>query len=307
MIEALRLMLVNRPAVVANVLAFVVLALAERGVARTALWLLTGTAIGWFMELSSTRTGVPFGFYVYHTQSFAGELSAGGVPLFASFSFAALTYLGYSAACTLLSPLRGTGAAIRRHESDALVTSWRVLLLAALLIAWMDTVIDPLTLLGRYWHLGDLYHYDPPGPHFGVPLRNYGGWLITSLTIVGTNQLIDGWLRRSGRPPAPLYALPFQPLWSVGGQTGTYIYMIGVTLYLLGSDAVPPSTPLRPILHSTLALTAGYAAFTVAMICRAFRLPVAGEENPHEENSYGVAAGVSPATPPEIPTHAPRA
>jgi uncharacterized membrane protein len=288
MMEAVLLMLVRRPAVVANLVAFIVLALAERGVPRTLLWLITGTAIGWFMEFASTRTGFPFGYYVYHTESFAHELSAGDVPLFASLSFAALTYLGYSASCTLLSPLRGVGAAVRRLENDALATSWRVLLLSAVLITWMDIVIDPLTLLGRYWHLGDLYHYEPPGAHFGVPLSNYGGWLVTSLAIVGTNQLIGRWLRSAGSVPSSLFALPFQPFWSVAGQASTYVYMIGVTLYLLGSGVAPVATPLKPILLSASLCTAAYAAFTAVMIRRAFRLPVVRE-------TVSAAVGVGPA------------
>ena len=272
--ETVLLTLVHRPAVAANVAAFVILALAERGVARTLLWLVTGTAIGWFMEFSSTHTGFPFGYYVYHAQSFANELSAGGVPIFASLSFAALTYLGYSAACTLLSPLQGRGPAVRRFESDTLATSWRVLVLSAVLITWMDIVMDPVTLLGRYWHLGDLYHYEPAGIHFGVPLSNYGGWVLTSLAIVGINQLIDSRLRAAGNLPSPLYGLPFQPFWSIGAQAGTYVYMICVTLYLLGARAVPATTPLPTILLSTLGFTAAYAMFTVGMVRRAFRLPV---------------------------------
>lgn len=289
--EAAFAMLINRLPVVANLAAFVILALAERGTARTVLWLISGTAIGWFTEFSSTRTGLPFGHYVYHTQSFAHELSAGGVPLFASLSFAALAYLGYSAACTLLSPLRGKGAAVRRVEDDTLATSWRVLVLAAVLITWMDLVLDPLTLLGRYWHLGDLYHYESSGMHFGVPMSNYGGWLITSLAIVGTNQGMDGWLRRMGSKPSSLYALPFQPFWSIGGQAGTYVHMICVALYLLGSDAVPAATPLKPILLSTLVLTGAYAAFTTLMIRRAFRLPI-------PRHAVSAVAGFVPASAP---------
>lgn len=133
MSEALQLMLLNRPAVVANVAAFVILATAERGPLRMLLWLTTGTAIGWLMEFTSTRTGFPFGYYSYHAASFANEWSAGGVPLFASLSFAALTYFGHSAACTLLAPLRGERAAVRRVEDPALPTSWQVLLLATVL------------------------------------------------------------------------------------------------------------------------------------------------------------------------------
>ncbi|MBI4517009.1 MAG: carotenoid biosynthesis protein [Deltaproteobacteria bacterium] len=273
--EVAYLMLVNRPAVLANLAAFAILALAERGVRRMLLWLVTGTAIGWLVEFSSTHTGFPFGYYVYHQESFAGELAAGGVPIFASLSFAALTYLGYSSACTLLSPLRGAGAAVRRVEPDSLSTSWRLWVLAAVLITWMDIVIDPITLLGRYWHLGDLYHYEPAGIHFGVPLSNYGGWLFTALVIVGINQLIDARLRAAGSSPAPLYSLPFQPFWSVGGQAGTYVYMICVTLYLLVADVTPAGTPLMAILLSTLTFTGAYAVFTTAMIRRGFSAPAA--------------------------------
>jgi uncharacterized membrane protein len=273
MFEPAFLMLRNRPAVVANVAAFVVLALAERGTVRTLLWLCVGTAIGWAMEFASTRTGFPFGEYVYHTDSFVGEWSAGGVPLFASLSFAALTYLGYSAACTLLSGLRGTGSRTRRSDNET--TSWRVLVLSAVLITWMDVVIDPLTLLGRYWHLGDLYHYKASGIHFGVPLSNYGGWFFTSLLIVGTNLLLDRLLRNGGIGPSAVYALPFQPFWSIAAQAGTYLYLICVAAYLLAAGAVPAGIPLQEILMSTLVCSAAYAVFTAIMIHRAFRLRTA--------------------------------
>jgi hypothetical protein len=274
MTDAALLMLVKRPAVVANLAVFVILALAERGAVRMWAWLVIGTAIGWFMEFSSTHTGFPFGHYQYHQQSFTGELSAGGVPLFASLSFAALTYFGHSAACTLLSPLRGAGPAVRRLESDRLATSWRVLLLSAVLITWMDVVIDPLTLLGRYWHIGDLYHYDPPGMHFGVPLSNYAGWLLTALLIVGANQRFDAWLRVRGNFPTPGYGLPFQPFWSIGAQAGTYLYMVCVSLSLLASGALPAATPLGQILLSGMTCTAAYAAFVTLMLRRALRRPV---------------------------------
>jgi uncharacterized membrane protein len=271
MSNALLVMLLNRPAVVANVTAFLILALAERGALRTMWWLATGTAIGWLMEFSSTRTGFPFGHYAYHPAAFANEWSAGGVPLFASLSFAALTYFGYSAACTLLAPLHGEGLAVRRVPDPHLATSWRVLLLATVLITWMDVVIDPLTLLGRYWHLGDLYHYESLGAHFGVPLSNYAGWLFTSCAIVGANQLLDRALRRSGAAGRPLFSLPFQPFWSIGAQAGTYVYMTLVALYLLASRRVPDAVPVGAILASGLLCTAAYALLVTWSIRRGRR------------------------------------
>ena len=53
-------MFVNRPYVVTLVLTFMVVAAAERGWLRMALWLVVGTFIGWLSEFISVRTGFPF-------------------------------------------------------------------------------------------------------------------------------------------------------------------------------------------------------------------------------------------------------
>src|SRR5262249_378369 len=152
----------TRPYVIAFLLAFAVLAYCERGPLRALLWFVSGTFLGWLSEFCSVHTGFPFGHYVYHAEQFATELWLGPVPLFASISFPVMSYFAYSAARRL------------RAQDGAIGTC----VLAAIIGMWMDTVIDPLTLLGHYWFLGDLYHYDPPGPHFGVPLMNYVGWVI---------------------------------------------------------------------------------------------------------------------------------
>jgi len=264
--HALLALVRDHPPVVANLFSFLLLALAERGFLRTGLWLVTGTFLGWLMEFSSTQTGFPFGMYAYHEAAYPNDVWIGGVPLFASVSFAALTYFGYSAAWTLLSPLRWEGANLRRVEVPGLLISAQHLFLAAVLITWMDLVMDPVTHLGRYWFLGDLYHYDPPGVHFDVPLVNYAGWLFTSVVIVFVNQTVDRVLTNAGYPPEPAFELPLQPLWSIGCQAGTYLMMLVVTGYLMLSPNVPPETPLGGILVSGLLLTAIYAIFVVAML-----------------------------------------
>jgi putative membrane protein len=264
--DAVLALIRDHPPVAANLLSFLLLALAERGFLRTAVWLATGTFVGWLMEFSSTQTGFPFGMYSYHQSTYPNDVWIGGVPLFASLSFAALTYFGYSAAWTLLSPLRWEGANLRRLEVPGLLTSVRLLVVAAVLITWMDLVMDPVTHLGRYWFLGDLYHYDPPGIHFDVPLVNYAGWLFTSATIVFVNQMADRLLTKAGYPAAPAFELPLQPLWSIGCQTGTYLMMLVVNVYLMTSERVPPETPLGGILVSGLFFTAIYGLFVFAML-----------------------------------------
>ncbi len=262
-------MIEYRPYVVILVLAFWLIAVAERGVRRAGIWFVTGTFIGWLMEFSSTRNGFPFGNYVYHESLFPEELWLGGVPLFASLSFAALSYLGYSIAYTLLAGMRFGERGLERIENREVALSLRVLLLSTGLITWMDLVLDPVTHLGEYWGLGSLYHYDPPGVHFDVPLSNYGGWLITSFSIVAVNQLIERFTVASSEEMRGAYRLPFQPLLCLVADFGQYLFMIAVLIYLMNSDEVPADTPLVGILISTLMFVTGYVLGIGALLKRA--------------------------------------
>ena len=249
--DALLLMITNRPSTIANLLAFLILATAERGAPRAAIWLATGTTLAWLSEAASIRTGFPYGLYFYHSEQFVGELQLGGVPLFASVSISCLTYFGFSAA---------------RALSGAPFETARVLWLAALLVTWLDVVMDPVTLAGRYWYLGDLYHYAADGIHFGVPLSNYAGWFLTAFAIVLVNQRIGAALERSVPPRA--FALPSRDLLGIASQSGTYVYMTGAAAYLAFFADVPSDFPGAGILVSTILCTAAYAAFVVAMFRR---------------------------------------
>jgi putative membrane protein len=264
--DALVATIVNRPYVIAVVITFWVLAPAQLGWRRAGVWFVTGTFLGWLMEFSSTRTYFPFGGYLYHPDRFPDELWIGGVPPFASVSFAALTFFGYSAAVTLLGPLRRVDGDVVSLATERFRQSMPVAVLAAILPTWLDTIVDPVTHLGRYWMLGDLYHYDPTGMHFDVPLVNYAGWLFTCFLITRVNQL--AW--RSLPPqPAP-YRLPMLPFWSVGALIGNMLFMLVVTVGLMRNPAVPPETPLQGILVSGVVLTAGFVAFAAVMVRRAF-------------------------------------
>ncbi len=265
--DAFIAMFTERPYVVAFLVSFLVIAWAERGWQRTLFWLASGTFLGWLMEFSSVRNGFPFGHYSYHEENFPNELFIGGVPLFASLSFAFLTYFGYSVACTLLSRLTRRGADIQREIDPSVDGSIRVLALAAIITTWSDTVTDPVAHLGKYWFLGDLYNYRSGGVHFDVPLSNYAGWIFTSLAIVLVNQLFDGLLR----VPARGFYLPCKPLWSLGSVLGNFVFILGVTLYLMRADSVPLTEPIGSVLASGLALSGAFALFAALMIARGLR------------------------------------
>jgi putative membrane protein len=263
--DALAAMLTERPYVVAFLVTFLIISWAERGWQRTLFWLVSGTFVGWLMEFSSVRTGFPFGSYTYHEDNFPDELFIGGVPLFASLSFAFLTYFGYSIACTLLSALERRGFDIQRRVDPHVDSSVRVLLLAALLTTWVDTVIDPVAHLGRYWFLGDLYNYETAGQHFDVPLSNYGGWILTGVCIVFVNQRFDELLRAV---PARGIYLPAKPFWAVGTVLGNFGFMLAVTVYLLSAGGVPSDEHVGAVLASGLALSSLFALFAAFMIAR---------------------------------------
>jgi len=261
-------MFTQRPYVIAFLAAFAVLAWSERGFWRALLWLVSGTLLGWLSELCSVRTGLPFGHYVYHKEQFASELWLGPVPLFASVSFAFMSYFAFSAARRLLGPWAGAGLQLSTRAAEGLDDAPRTLLVAALIGAWMDTVIDPMTLIGKYWFLGDLYHYNPPGPHFGVPLINYVGWVLTIGAIVLANQRLDRLLVRLGVRLSRGPALPLESFWGIACCAGVFAFMLAVNTILLMRGTLPPSVPLRHILASGMISTTLFCTFIAIMIHR---------------------------------------
>jgi uncharacterized membrane protein len=264
--HALGAMFTQRPYVVAFLVTFVVLACSERGLLRTFLWLASGTLLGWLSELCSVTTGFPFGTYAYHKQQFATELWIGPVPLFASLSFAFMSYFAFSAARRLLAPWAGSGAQLSTRGVETLDGATRTMVLAAIVGTWMDTVIDPMTLIGNHWFLGDLYHYDPPGAHFGVPFINYAGWLVTIGVLVLANQLLDRLLVRVGVPLSRGPMLPLESLWGIGCCGGVFGFMLAVNAVLLVKGTTPANVPLGHMLVSGLTLSGLFFVFVVAMI-----------------------------------------
>ncbi len=267
--DAFTAMFTERPYVIAFLASFLVVAMAERGWQRTAFWLASGTFIGWLVEFSSTRNGFPFGHYTYHESNFPHELFIAGIPFFASLSFAFLTYFGYSAACTMLSPLVRRERDIVRtdHNADG---SLRALALAAIVTTWADTVTDPVAHLGKYWFLGDLYNYHTSGlHHFDVPLTNYAGWIFAALCIVFVNQRFDALLRARSIAPRG-FALPMRPLWAIGSIIGNMAFINAIAIYLLATDRAP-GHPVGAILASGIAISAAFVLFTIVMLRRALQ------------------------------------
>ncbi len=160
-----------RPYVFAFLAVFVVAGVADFGWRRTLGFSACVWPVALVAELSSTRTGFPFGLYHYTGLTRGRELFIADVPFIDSLSF---IFLAYAAFC--LARLALAGRAVAR---------WVMALAAGVLMMALDVVIDPLAVRGDRWFLGPLFAYDEPGAYFGVPLSNFGGWVIVGIAGVG--------------------------------------------------------------------------------------------------------------------------
>ncbi len=176
---------------------------------------LSFTAVGYLIsfvsELSSINNGFPYGWYYYIDATSNRELWIVGVPFFDSLSYVFLCYCSYSTALLILAPLRGWRWNLVPLETCALRKSTSVLLLGSLLQTYLDIIIDPVSLLGNRWFLGQIYGYREQGHHFGVPLSNYlGWWLVSGFMIFALQRFAS---RAVGsQVPVGIKPLPFKAL-----------------------------------------------------------------------------------------------
>jgi uncharacterized membrane protein len=171
-VELLLGTLVLRPYVFVFLIAFLITGAADLGARRTGLFAACVWPVALLAELSSTRVGVPFGFYHYTGATRGIELFVSNVPFMDSLSF---TFLAYASFCL-------ARATLGRHAAD------RARCLAGLsgvLMMLLDVVIDPVAVRGDRWFLGRIFFYPEGGVYFGVPLSNFLGWVIVGAAGTG--------------------------------------------------------------------------------------------------------------------------
>jgi uncharacterized membrane protein len=196
--------LLLRPYVFVFLAAFLLIAPGLLGWRRTGAFFLIGWITAFVCEYSSTRIGVPFGFYYYTGSTIGEELYIADVPFMDSLSFTFLLFASYCMALVFLLP-----AVPRSHPHqlslilDAKVrTGWPSLVLASTFLMFIDVIIDPVALRGDRWFLGSIYGYPDPGLYFGIPLMNFVGWAVVGLIALSGYFLIDRRLPpRSTIPP----------------------------------------------------------------------------------------------------------
>src|SRR5213594_4559972 len=212
------------------------------GPKRTAIFFLLTWLTAFLCEFSSTRTGIPFGWYHYTGSTVGQELYLSNIPFMDSLSFTFLLYASYCLALFFLLPVHDVsmvewpGSA--RTSITALVldpkvrTSRSVLGLTVLFFAFIDMVIDPLALRGDRWFLGKIYYYPDPGIHFGVPVTNYIGWAIVGLIALTGYFILDLRLQPMRQESPANRPITGEILLGCGLYYGVLLFNLAVTFWI---------------------------------------------------------------------------
>jgi putative membrane protein len=191
-----------RPYVFIFLASYLFISIVNFGLRTTALFTVLTYAVALACEWSSVHNGFPFGLYHYIEATRGREIWILGVPFMDSLSFTFLSFASYTLALLVSAPLYRSGIDLRMLDTRELRRAPRVWLMAALFMVMIDLVVDPLSVLGDRWFLGKIFWYDPPGPHFGVPISNYLGWYFVAAVTIPIFQLLDSRMSRGDAKPA---------------------------------------------------------------------------------------------------------
>lgn len=144
------------------------------GVRRMLMFLIPSVGISLGSELLGTSTGIPFGDYGY--LSGLGYKIAGLVPFTIPLSW---FYMGLSSYLLARVALQ-----VQHHW----LIHFEAIMLGALLLTAWDFVLDPAMTRGPI----PFWTWFQPGPFFGMPLQNFGGWMLTGAAFMTVANLLWG-------------------------------------------------------------------------------------------------------------------
>jgi len=142
------------------------------GPRRAAAFFVLAAAISWAFEQIGVATGLVYG--PYHYSAMLGA-RLGHVPILIPLAWFMMLYPSWRLAQVLMPPPNN------RPRWPFLLAQSAV---AAMVITAWDAVMDPAMTASGYWI------WAHGGPYFGVPLHNYAGWLLTTLTIYFLTSLL---------------------------------------------------------------------------------------------------------------------
>ena len=136
---------------------------AALGGRRTLAFFGLSAVVSWLFEFVGVSTGAVYGPYHYGP---ALGAALGGVPVIIPLAWFMMIYPSWQIAGILLGPADGRPWAL-------VARSW----IAAMVMTMWDTIMDPGMAASGAWV------WERGGPYFGVPLRNYLGWLATTFAV----------------------------------------------------------------------------------------------------------------------------
>ncbi len=156
---------------------------------RAGLFFAVAAVVSYLLEETGVRTGLVYG--PYHYSDMLGP-KLGHVPVLIPLAWFMMIYPSWVTARALL---RGV------NTRTAAGIAALALVAAMVMTAW-DTVMDPgMAAAGNWvWERG--------GAYFGVPLRNYFGWLLTTFLVYCGAGLIWRGKRAASRVTAGFAGLP---------------------------------------------------------------------------------------------------
>jgi len=197
---------------------------------RTAALFLITWFTAFVCEFSSTRIGIPFGFYYYTGATAGQELYMSNIPFMDSLSFPFLLYASYHVAVVFVLPAPSSGSTGGWVWQIQGCPSWPVVLLATMFFTFIDIIIDPVALRGQRWFLGQIYGYPEPGIYFGVPLANFMGWAVVGCVSLILYRMVEQ-TRWMDAPPAK-NVVKGELLGGVGLYYGVLIFNLAVTFWI---------------------------------------------------------------------------
>ncbi len=180
-----------RPYVFVFLAFYLLVAISQIGLSRTVVFTILAYLIAFLSEYSSTRNGFPYGFYSYIEVTRNKELWISNVPFMDSLSYSFLSYCSLSLAIFFNQKIIRENNNIVIQNFEKGLQEKTVLYSSVVLFMLLDVIIDPVALRGSEWFLGQIYNYHDHGVYFGVPLSNFGGWLIVGFCIVYSFQQIN--------------------------------------------------------------------------------------------------------------------
>jgi putative membrane protein len=199
------------------------------GPSRTLALFGLGAVISWAFEQVGVATGFVYGPYFY-TDRLGPKL--GHVPLLIPLAWFMMLYPSY-----VITSLFTGGRPVSAGGSLPRLV-WFSLLSAMVMTGW-DLPMDPQMVARGNWV------WTQGGPFFGVPLRNFAGWLATTFCVYLAYQLVE---RRLG--PAPV-----RPVRATVAVMPVMAYAAFVPLYVFTAE--PPA--LRVIVLFSMGLPVLFA------------------------------------------------